>query len=94
MQHLVPSDKFIDNWTAVHAINGFTLGAILGKRWKWGIPIIIIFELIENSAIAEDLLTDLGYEPKEENPNILGDILVGVGTLYLGSEWRARQGKA
>jgi len=94
MQHLIPSDKFLDDWSTVHAINGFTLGAILGKRWRLGIPIIIIYEMVENSAIASEFLIERGYEPKEESLNVLGDILIGITFLYLGSKWREAQGNA
>ncbi len=74
-----------------HFLIPFNIGFILKGGWKkYGIPIVLLFEFIENFSGFTLILWNWEIFSPEPLINIISDIIIGILSLYLGYKFRLR----
>jgi len=76
-----------------HFLIPFGIGYYLGKKWFYGIAILIVFELMENTLNLTVSLGKWTMISPEPIINIIADLIIGTAGLYLGSLVSKRRNK-
>ncbi|HKL24442.1 MAG TPA: hypothetical protein VJ912_03845 [Candidatus Nanoarchaeia archaeon] len=71
-----------------HFLIPFGIGYLLKKKWFYGIGILILFEILENSFSLTISLGNWTMISPEPLVNIIADLIIGTGGLYLGCRLR------
>ena len=66
------------------------LGHLLGKRWLYGIGILIVFELFENLSGYTFSIGSWSIFSPEPTIYIVSDLIIGTFGLYVGMRFRKR----
>ena len=74
-----------------HLLIPMALGYFLKGKWKYGILILIIFELFEN--LSGYTLIVYGWEIITPEPiiNVIADLIIGTIGLFIGYKIKTRQ---
>jgi len=67
-----------------HFLIPLALGYILGKKWWYGIFILIIFEIFENLSGFKLIVLNWEIITPEPLVNIITDLIIGIIALFLG----------
>jgi hypothetical protein len=71
-----------------HFLFPFGIGYLLKDKWKYGIAIIVLFELVEN--LSGFTITILNFDIFSAEPliNIISDLVIGTIGLFAGYKVR------
>lgn len=72
-----------------HFLIPFGIGYYLGRKWFYGIAILLFFEILENSLGLTISLGNWTIISPEPVINIIADLVIGTGGLYLGFRLRS-----
>jgi len=67
-----------------HLLLPFGIGYWLKDKWFYGIGILLVFEILENSLNLTLSLGDWTMISSEPLINIIADLVIGITGLYLG----------
>ena len=67
-----------------HFLIPFFLGLVLKKRWFYVIPLLILFELLEQFSGVVIMVGRFYIFSPEPAINVISDVIVGSIALYLG----------
>ena len=73
-----------------HFLLPFGIGYWLGKKWFYGIAVLLVFEILENSLGLTLSLGNWTMISPEPFINIVADLVIGTTGLYLGGLLRKK----
>ncbi len=71
-----------------HFIFPFIIGYLFGKKWYYGIAILVVFELLENLLGITIIIANWEIFSPEPLINIFSDLIIGTFGLYLGNRFK------
>ena len=74
-----------------HFLFPMGIGYLLKDKWKYGIAILILFEILENFSGATLTLWNFEIFSPEPFVNIISDIVIGTMGLFVGNKIKSKK---